>query len=309
MEDLFGSEIDQTSKYVLFHDESDCKKTNFLYHGFLFIRNKNGREILEKIKEIKNSHIKEKKEIHFERLNQHSGSPYGAKTKVALEWLDNTKGWLGKGSVLFYCFGVDKNNLKNFWTKPNSYEKNVYLRFFEMGMKAAIRWFNLDNITHTFLDSGKYDKDRQKRVCWLNSNFFNSRLSHEVSPKNTRPLDSDENKSNSEFSNFIQLCDVLLGVVRSSFCELSDNQKGQKECVDNFIDVIERFNNKRKAYNNHSRYWKKFCIQFFPSSNNLTKKEFLSGDIDTIIKKGKLFYCDRKTYRGKIAEKSQTKLF
>jgi hypothetical protein len=36
-----------------------------------------------------------------------------------------------------------------------------------MGMKAAIIWFKLDNITHTFLDSGKYDKDRQKEFVGL----------------------------------------------------------------------------------------------------------------------------------------------
>jgi hypothetical protein len=307
MKDLFGLEIDQASKCVLFHDESDCKKSNFLYHGFLFIRNKNGRDVLDKIKEIKKNHNKEKREIHFNELNQHSKSPNGAKTSIALEWLNSTKKWFEKGKIMFYCFGVDKNNVKNFWTNPNSYEKNIYLRFFEIGMKAAIRWFSLDKITHTFLDNGKHDEDRQKRVRWLNFDFFNSKFSHEIDPKNIKSLSSDENKSNSEFSNFIQLADVLLGTVRSSFCELSGSQKGQKECVENFIDVIERFNDKKKAYNNHSRYWKKFCIQFFPSPNNLMKEEFLSGDINSIIKRGN-FYCDRKTYRQRIAEEKNLKL-
>lgn len=307
MKDLFGNEVDGNIEFTLFHDESDCRKSNFLYHGFLFIKNQNGRGVLDKIKEIKKDHNKEKREIHFSELNQHSKSPNGAKTKIALEWLDNVKEWLEKDNIKFYCFVVNKNNLKNFWTNPNDYEKNIYLRFFEIGMKAAIRWFNLNRITYTFLDNGKHDKDRQKRIHWLNFDFFNSKLSHEIDPNNIKPLSSDDNKSKSEFSNFIQLSDVLLGTIRLSFCKLGDNQKGQKECVESFIDVVERFNDRNKAYNNRSRYWKKFCFQFFPTQNSLTKEEFLSDDVEKIIKRGN-FYCDRETFQQKIIEEKQGKL-
>jgi translation initiation factor 2 beta subunit (eIF-2beta)/eIF-5 len=226
---------------------------------------------------------------------------------VALEWLNFSRECLEKDDIKFYCFGVNKNNVKNFWANPNDYEKNVYLRFFEVGLKSAIRWFNLEKITYSFLDNGRCDEDRQERVRWLNFDFFNSKLFHEIDPNNIKLLDSDENKSKSEFSNFIQLSDVLLGVVRSSFCRLGINQKGQKECVENFIDIIERFNDKKKAYNNCSRYWKKFCIQFFPSPNNLTKEEFLSDKIEDLLKRGN-FYCDRKTYRQQIAEEKNLKL-
>ncbi|GAH06823.1 unnamed protein product, partial [marine sediment metagenome] len=30
MKDLFGQEITKDSEFALFHDESDCKKSNFL---------------------------------------------------------------------------------------------------------------------------------------------------------------------------------------------------------------------------------------------------------------------------------------
>jgi len=106
MKDLFGLEIDQISKCVLFHDESDCKKSNFLYHGFLFVRNKNGREILDRIKEVKKKYNRENREIHFNELNQHSKSPNGTKTKIALEWTNFIKEWLEKDKIKFYCFGV-----------------------------------------------------------------------------------------------------------------------------------------------------------------------------------------------------------
>lgn len=307
MKDLFGNETEKSTGFTLFHDESDCKKSNFLYHGFLFIQNKTGREVLDKIKEIKNNHGREKREIHFNELNQHSQSPNGAKTKVAKDWLNNSQDFLEKSKVLFYCFGADKNNLKNFWDNPNDYEKNVYLRFFEIGLKSAIRWFNLDKITHTFLDNGRHDEDRQKRISWLNFDFLNSKLSHEIKAENTRLLSSDENESGSEFSNFLQLADVLLGVTRASFIELSISQKGQKECVEDFTDIIERFNNRERAYNNRGRYYKKFCMGFFPTCNNLTKEEFLNNSLENFLKRGG-FYCDRETFQQKIIKEKQRKL-
>ncbi len=262
---------------------------------------------MNKLKNIKKNHNKEKREIHFNELNQHSQSPNGAKTKIALDWLNSSIEFLEKNKIKFYCFGVNKNNLKNFWTNPNDYEKNVYLRFFEIGLKSAIRWFNLDKIIHIFLDNGRYDKDRQKGIRWLNFNFFNSNLSHEIDTENITVLSSDENESKCELSNFLQLTDVLLGISRSSFIELSDSQKGQKECVENLIDIIERFNNKKRAYNKHSRYYKKFNIGFFPTQNNLTKEEFLSNDIEKIRRKGS-FYCDRLTHRQLLANKQNLTL-
>lgn len=172
IQNLFKEEVDQTSKYTLFHDESDCEKSCFLYHGFLFVQNKTEREVLDKLKDIKKSHNREEREIHFHELNQHSKSPHGAKTKVALDWLKSSKKFLEEGKIKFYSFGVNKNNLNNFWTNPDDYEKNVYLRFFEIGLKSAIRWFDSDKITHTFLDNGRHDAERQKRICWLNFDFF-----------------------------------------------------------------------------------------------------------------------------------------
>lgn len=302
MKDLFGLEINQASEYLLFHDESYCKKSSFLYHGFLFVQNETSEEVLDNLKNIKKKHNKENREIHFNELNQHSKSPNGIKTKVALEWLNSSREYLEKNKIKFYCLGVDKNNLKNFWTNPNDYDKNVYLRFFEIGSKSSIRWFNVDKITHTFLDNGRHDKDRQERIHWLNLDFFKSHLSHEIDPNNIKPLSSNENESKSEISIFLQLTDVLLGIVRSSFVELSGSQKGQKECVVNFIDIVERFNNKKKAYNNRSKYYKKFCIQFFPTPNNLTKEAFLSNSIENILKRGN-FYCDRLTHKQQLVNK------
>lgn len=306
MKDLFGQEIEEMS-YILFHDESDCKKSNFLYHGFLFAKNNSVREILDKLIEQKKNNSCEGREIHFSKLNQHSRSPYGRKTKVALEWLNLGRKSLEDDKIKFYCFGVDKNNVKNFWLNPDNFEKNVYLRFFEIGLKSAIRWFNLDKISLTLLDEGKHDAGRQIRIKWLNQEFFENHLSHEIECTSIKLISSNEQESRSQFSNLLQLNDIFIGTTRSCFVELGKNQKGQKECVDNFIDVVRRFNNSKSAYRKGSKYYKKFCIQFFPSRSNLTKDEFLSIDIGNLLKKGH-FYCDRLTYNQQVTERKQLKL-
>ncbi|MBI4712602.1 MAG: hypothetical protein HY762_04785 [Planctomycetes bacterium] len=306
MKDLFGQEINLNSKFTLFHDESNCEISGFLYHGFLFVNNKGGREILDKLKGIKKSHNRENREIHFNELNQHSKSPNGAKTNIALEWLDLAKEKLESDSIKFYLFGINKSNINDFWNNQKTFDENVYLEFFEIGLKSAIRWFNLDRITCTFLDNGKHDAERRRRICWLNNGFFTKKPSHEINTKNVRALSSDETVSKSEFSNFIQLVDILTGVARSSFVQMGESQKGQKECVDKFIDIVERFNNRKKAYNTKSKYWKKFCIQFFPTQNALTKQEFLDNDIQNVLKRG-VAYCDRPTYKQCLAEEQNLK--
>lgn len=308
MKDLFGNPIETVSKYSLFHDESICNKSNFLYHGYLFVQNNTGREVLDEIKCIKKKHGREDREIHFQELSAHSQSSFGSKTIIALEWLNSTIQYLEKGKIRFYCFGINRNNLNNFWSNEYDYDKNVYLRFFEIGLKSAIRWFGLNKITNCFLDSGKYDIEKQKRIKWLNIDFFKQNLSHEIDINNIQIISSDENESKTEFSNLIQLTDNLLGVLRSSFIQLGDNQKGQKECVKIFDNVVCRFNNKKNAFNTNSRFWKKYSLQFFPSANNLTKEEFLSHKAEDIIKRGD-FYVDRKTYKQQLAEDQIIKLF
>lgn len=307
IKDLFGYKTDIVSRFTLFQDESDCEKSNFLYHGFLFVRNRNGRKILNELMNVKKKYNREKREIHFNELNQHSKSPYGVKTRIALGWLNLTRKNLENDTIKFYCFGINKNNVKNFWINPNSYEKNIYLRFFEIGLKSAIIWFNLNKINFTYLDSGRYDEGRKQRIRWLNLDFFKKRLSNVINTRNLELLSSDEKESKSEFSNFLQLVDILTGVTRSSFVKLGENQKGQKECMDDFIDVIERFNNSKTAYRKGSRYWKKFCIQFFPTLSNLTKDEFLSNSIEDLLKRGN-FYCDRLTYKQQLRENKKLKL-
>ncbi|MEO0128515.1 MAG: DUF3800 domain-containing protein [candidate division WOR-3 bacterium] len=306
MLDLLGEKTIDRTFYILFHDESICNASKFLYHGFLFVKEAEATNIGKLLEQVKREQNKETSEIHFNELKNKSNSQYGAKTRIAIDWLNKSKQWLESNYIKFYCFGVNKNNVKNFWTNPNSYDKNVYLRFFEIGLKSAIRWFNIEQISWCYLDKGTYDKERRKRIKWLNDYFRTSRPRYNINADNVILLDSDENKSKSELSNLIQLCDVILGTIRLSFVKTSS--EAQSECVKNFIDIIEMFNCESKAYDcKNNIYYKKFCISFFPTKSDLTKESFLKGGIEAFRKRGQ-FYCDRLTFRQQLAQKQNLKL-
>jgi hypothetical protein len=96
----------------------------------------------------------------------------------------------------------------------------------------------------------------------------------------------------------------LLGVTKYSFIGINPKYTGRQKCIDCFIDIIERFNSEEKAYRINSRYYKRFALQFFPTESDITKEEFLSNKVDDIIKRGR-FYCDRPTYRQRLAQEKQ----
>jgi len=311
MRNLFGQQVDRRNRFTVFQDESWCSKSKFLYHGYLFVEDSSGREVLDNLLNIKSSHGRGGREIHFRELIEHPDSPPpvdGTKTRVALDWLSYSRKALQKGKLKFYAFGINGNNVRNFWENENRFEKNVYLRFFAMGLKSSIRWFRIPRISHTFLDRGRYDAERRRRVQWLDYNFFKLNFPNRLDWQKTQAISSDEKESASEISNFIQLTDVLIGTVRSSFIESGKNQKGQECCVDNFIDVVRRFNKKEGAYRTGSSFYKKFCIQFFPRTKGLTKKEFLEKPLSYHLKMNAAFYCDRLTFGEQQARKTQLEL-
>lgn len=305
MIDLFGEITTSFDEYTLFQDEADCKDSNFFYHGFLFVKNESGAKILNEILEAKGPNSKDS-EITFKEIRKDD-----YRVRIAVEWLKLADKWLRQGDIRFYVLGVNKNNLKNFWDNSWRYDKNIYLRFFEIGLNGAIGWFKNDQtlkkqfkVTHIFYDYGNYNDERKDKIAWL------SKLSGH---KHVEPVDSDpkrQQKANPklyETSNFIQLTDILLGVTKYSFIKTNPEHKGKQKCIDSFIEIIERYNAK-SAYNLNSHYYKRYSINFFPTKSDITKDEFLSKDWDSIRKRGG-FYNARKTYRQTQVENQNLTLF
>ncbi len=313
--DIFGGASPATTEYVLFHDESECSKSGYLYHGYLLIKKAEEERILNEMLEIKKEHYGLDKEIHFNKIRGRSDLPNGEKAMVARLWLKKIRSWMLNNQLKFYCMGVNRNNLKNFWNNRMSYDFNVYSRFFEIGLKSAVRWFAEGEIeliarelrvTHSYLDPKDECSDisREDKIKKLSLVLREGKKAGIIDRENIKLLDSDSRKSGLSISNFIQLVDVVCGVCRASFVEISKSKQGQQECVDEFIDIVERFNCKEKAYRKGALYYKKFAMQFFPVKSDLTYKEFISG---TSNKGG--FYCNRLTFRQEEKLAGQQTIF
>jgi len=304
--DLFGNLSNKYTNFTLFQDEAECRRSNFFYHGFLLVKNQYGREILNVIIRTKGEKSKDS-DVSFKRIRKED-----YKFRIAIQWLRLVDQWLRKGKIRFYVLGIDKNNLKNFWNNSWSFEKNVYLRFFEIGLNSLLGWFGNDSslfrplkITHIFYEYGNYNDERRNKIRWLKnlSGYKNAE------PVYSNPVkQKQENPKLYEMSNLIQLTDIILGVTKYSFIKLNPKHTGRQKCIDLFIDVIERFNDDKKAYRKNSHYFKRFSLQFFPTKSDITKKEFLQGGLESVKKKGG-FYCNRYTYRQQIARTLQSKLF
>lgn len=305
MEGLFGNISNNYDDFTLFQDEAGCKESNFFYHGYLLVNNKFGREILDELSKIKGKNSKDS-EITFKEIKKDD-----YRVPIATNWLKTADRWLQEGKIRFYILGVNKNNLKNFWQNSWRFEKNVYLKFFEIGLNSLLGWFKIDpklykqlRVTDIFYEHGNYDDERKDKIKWLESlsGYKHSESIHS-NPKKQRAI----NEKLYPMSNLIQFTDVLLGVAKYSFIKINEAHIGKQKCIDNFIDIIERFNNK-SAYNPNSRYYKRYALQFFPIQSDITKKEFLGKDMESIRKRDG-FYNNRPTYRQKVAQNQNLKLF
>jgi len=311
MIDLFENAQNDYKNFTVFQDEAGCEKeSEFFYHGFLFVDNEFGKQILNKLIEVKINYNERYKDISFKEIKYIDN-----RAKIVLEWLYLVRDWLISGKIRFYALGINKNNLGNFWNNDWNFKKNIYLKFFEIGLKSSIGWFKNDKslkkplkISHLLYEFGNYNDERRDKIIWLE---FTS-LWGILDTQKAIPLFSNEkreikkNKDFSEYSNLIQLTDVLLGVCKYSFVRINPKHNGRQKCIDSFIDVIEKFNNEKSAYNwRQNEFYKKYCFNFFPR-NKINMNNFLSKDFVYLIKN--TFYCDRKTFRYQQGEKMQKKL-
>lgn len=306
MQDIFGNIVSEYDNYTLFQDEAGCKVSNFFYHGYLLVKNESGKQILADILKIKGENSKDS-EITFKEIKKDD-----YKVRIAIGWLKLADKLLQEGKIRFYVIGVNKNNLKNFWDNSWSFDKNVYLRFFEIGLNSVSGWFKNDrslfkplHISHLFYEYGPYPDERKDKIKWMEnlSGYKNAEAVYSDSRKQ-----KESNERLETISNLIQFTDILLGATKYSFIKINNRHTGKKKCIDCFIDVVERFNDDKKVKNVHSRYYKRYALSFFPTPSSLTKDEFLSKDLESLRKRGG-FYVNRPTHRQQLTQDVNLKLF
>jgi len=99
----------------------------------------------------------------------------------------------------------------------------------------------------------------------------------------------------------------MLGVSKYSFIKVNPKHVGKKECIDSFIDIIEKFNNQKIAFNTNDGFYKNFSLSFFPR-NRINKNDFLKKNTNYYIRSKNNFYCDRLTYWQQLAKNQNLKL-
>lgn len=136
--DLFGSPITKQGHYIVYHDESEPEPNKgWLLIGLLFVKEEAEGNVLAALWSVRKRHNYEG-EIHFSDLPKSFGGEFGAKARVAKDWLLAYQNNLCN-DALFSCLAVDRRS-PSFEHKRFSQDHHVYNRFTAMAIKAAVAW-------------------------------------------------------------------------------------------------------------------------------------------------------------------------
>jgi len=219
--DLFGNIIERKATYWVFHDESIPNKRWFKI-GLLFVK----AEYLQKVEQTLNYLLEKenyKGEIHFSRLPKKFQGEYGAKARIALNWLKAFEEGLSDYAK-FSALAVDRFSL-TYDHSRFSKEYHAYNRFTAMALKGAIAWLlgpeNLDKLSIVFVSDAKFRMNRPEEG-WIDNfekyipyraqlDSYLSRLEGKKYPfVKIEKLEIDDSSRNI----LLQFCDVLLGATQ-----------------------------------------------------------------------------------------------
>lgn len=216
--DLLGQPVKQTAEYFVFHDESEPNK-RWLLIGLLLVR----KEHLNEVRAVLQNCRREKNyegELHFAKLPKSFGGEWGAKARVAREWLQAFQDRLHE-RVFFSALAVDRQSPR-YDHKRFAKDFHAYNRFTAMALKAAIAWHlgpqKLDTVTVHFISDAKDRATRPDRG-WTD-NFeqylpYRAELDSFVGQSPSYPfLNVDLELCDSAKEDLLQLCDLLLGATQ-----------------------------------------------------------------------------------------------
>lgn len=219
--DLFGNIIERKATYWVFHDESIPSKRWFII-GLLFVK----AEYLQKVEQALNYFLEKenyKGEIHFSSLPKIFQGKYGAKARIALNWLKAFEEGLSDYAK-FSALAVDRFS-PAYDHSRFSKEYHAYNRFTAMALKGAIACLlgpeNLDKLSIVFVSDAKFRMSRPEEG-WID-NFekyipyraqLDSHLSRLEGKKypfvKIEKLETEDSSRNI----LLQFCDILLGATQ-----------------------------------------------------------------------------------------------
>ncbi len=218
--DLWGQPARQTAEYHVFHDESEPNK-RWLVIGLLFVKTRQLDEVRAVLRQFRMREDYEG-EIHFAALPGSFDGRWGAKARVAREWLRCFQDSL-HDRVFFSALAVDRHSPR-YEHKHFPKDFHRYNRFTAMALKAGIAWHlgpqSLDDLTVHFISDAKDRATRPDRA-WIDN--FESYLPYRaevdalISQWKGRPYPSvnmDLTLCDSASQDLLQLCDLLLGATQ-----------------------------------------------------------------------------------------------
>lgn len=218
--DLWGQPVRRTAEYHVFHDESAPNK-RWLLIGLVFVETRhlhNVRAVLQSIRNQEGYHG----EIHFSGLPGRFTGAWGAKARVAREWLRSFSNSLCK-YAFFSVLAVDRQSPR-YEHKRFSRDFHAYNRFTAMALKAGIAWHlgpqNLDQVSLHFISDAK-DRASRPDQGWID-NFeaylpYRAELDALISQSQGRRYPNvtmDLALRDSAKEDLLQLCDLLLGATQ-----------------------------------------------------------------------------------------------
>jgi hypothetical protein len=199
--------------------------------------------------------------------------------------------------MYFYILGINLKGLDFSYFGDTKPHLNLYNRFLRTAIKRAIKHFflnngaynnvNISNIYHDntiAMEQHEYFKEKTIKDINLNEDNINC-LTKEIEFINSNHKELS-NINDIIPSHFIQLIDLILGVVGNSITNNAENSF-KIELTDIAYPLIDRIIKQPFNHNSSYKYFRKKRIEFYPKEKIPYSKE---SDIDTKLNEENEFY-------------------
>ena len=278
---FFGETRMKSEKYIIFHDESEPKPNRgWLLIGLTFIRERDlsfVKSVLQKARE-KESYWGE---VHFCKLPKSFSGEFGAKARVARQWLvDYQKSLFQYAHITILA--VNRTSPKFDYQRFRE-NFHAYNRFTAMAIKAGISWllmpYGYDMIKLTLISDGKNRKSRPDQK--LVDNFeeyipyrveLDSMLNQFTAQRKYPNVTKDTVQTPaSHTEDLLQLTDLILGAFQSGLVG-SSNRPTKSHLA---LSVAYWFKDVQKPpWEQSLEMHRKFNVWGFPDENGKAFKNF-----------------------------------
>ena len=270
MRDLWGNPVKRCGDYGVFHDESEPSK-RWLLIGSLFVQKLHLDEVRAVLRHVRRTESCVS-EIHFSALPKSFGGQWGAKARVARQWLRCYQNSLND-RVFFSALAVDRHSPR-YEHKRYTKDFHAYNRFTAMALKAGIAWHlspqRLDELSIHFVSDAK---DRARRPDQgMIDNFENylpyrAELDAFLNHAGNRSypwVNLELSLQDSANDDLLQLCDFLLGATQMALVA-GASKPTKRELGETVVRWCEDL--RRPLWQQEFKLHRKFSFWAFPDQD------------------------------------------